>query len=136
MGLFGGLMGWDAADERLPGSPQALKNAGIDLRIETVDAGDEHPNTYRLTLRNPRNEQHSLIAVSTGGGMVEVIDIDGFPLSLCGDYHETLLWVEGAARGLDCDGGRDGSVRRRYGEGTVGWRDDRRLHCHALDLCR
>ena len=24
MGLFGGLLGWDAADERLPGSPQAV----------------------------------------------------------------------------------------------------------------
>ncbi len=28
MGLFGGLMGWDAADERLPGSMQTLKNTG------------------------------------------------------------------------------------------------------------
>ena len=28
MGLFGGLLGWDAADERLPGSPQALRDAG------------------------------------------------------------------------------------------------------------
>ena len=52
MGLFGGLMGWDAADERLPGSPQALRDAGVQIRIETVDAGDPHPNTYRLTLRN------------------------------------------------------------------------------------
>ena len=25
MGLFGGLMGWDAADERLPGSSQTLR---------------------------------------------------------------------------------------------------------------
>ena len=54
MGLFGGLMGWDAADERLPGSPQALRDLGVHIRIETVDAGDPHPNTYRLTLRHGR----------------------------------------------------------------------------------
>src|SRR3954452_20736181 len=59
MGLFGGLMGWDAADERLPESGQALQNAGTKIRIETVDCGDPHPNTYRLTLKNS-SEQHSL----------------------------------------------------------------------------
>jgi L-serine dehydratase len=94
MGLFGGLLGWDAADERLPSAPETLRDAGVRIRIETVDAGDEHPNTYRLTLLNAR-EQHSLIGISTGGGMMEVIAVDGFKLSMFGDYHETLLWVEG-----------------------------------------
>ena len=92
MGLFGGLLGWDADDERLPDSAQALANAGIKLRIETVDVGDPHPNTYRLTLRNAR-EQHSLIAISTGGGMMEVHSIDGVPMPMDGGYHETLIWL-------------------------------------------
>lgn len=92
MGLFGGLLGWDADDERLPNSAEALAEAGIRLRIETVDVGDPHPNTYRLTLKNDR-EQHSLVAISTGGGMVEVIAIDGVPLQMDGGYHETLVWL-------------------------------------------
>src|SRR5512140_3945952 len=71
MGLFGGLLGWDAADERLPGSPQALRARGVRSRIEIVDTGDEHPNTYRVSLRNAR-EQMSLIGISTGGGMMEI----------------------------------------------------------------
>jgi len=99
MGLFGGLLGWDAADERLPGSPQILRESGVNIRIETVDTGDEHPNTYRLTLRSAR-EQHSLTAISTGGGMMEVINIDGFTVSLFGDYHETLLAVMGNGQAL------------------------------------
>jgi len=99
MGLFGGLMGWEAADERLPGSPQALREAGVRIRIETVDAGDAHPNTYRLTLQNS-HEKHSLIAISTGGGMMEVIAMDGFKVSMFGDYHETLLWVDGDGRAV------------------------------------
>lgn len=92
MGLFGGLLGWEADDERLPNSAQALAEAGIKLRIETVDVGDPHPNTYRLTLKNSR-ETHTLIAISTGGGMIEVIEIDGVPLSMDGGYHETLIWA-------------------------------------------
>jgi len=92
MGLCGGLLGWEADDERLPDSPKALAAAGIDLRIVTVDVGDPHPNTYRLTLRNDR-ETHTLIAISTGGGMMEVLAIDGIPLHMDGGYHETLVWV-------------------------------------------
>jgi L-serine dehydratase len=72
MGLFGGLMGWSADDERLPGSPQALRDTGARIRMEIVDAGDAHPNTYRLTLRHA-HEHHSLIGISTGGGMIEVL---------------------------------------------------------------
>ena len=83
MGLFGGLLGWDAADERLPNSPEVLAAAGVHVTINYVDIADPHPNTYRLTLRNSR-EQHTMIAISTGGGMIEVLDIDGTPVSLDG----------------------------------------------------
>jgi len=99
MGLFGGLMGWDAADERLPGSLQAFRDTGARIRIETVDAGDPHPNTYRLTLRNARG-RHSLIAISTGGGMMQVTAVDGFAVSMAGDCFETLLWVDGCGRAV------------------------------------
>lgn len=97
MGLFGGLLGWDADDERLPDSARALAEAGIDLRIETVDVGDPHPNTYRLTLRNDR-ERRSLIAISTGGGMMEVVRIDDVPLRMDGGYAETLAWLDAGSR--------------------------------------
>lgn len=111
MGLFGGLLGWEADDDRLPDSAIALAEAGIKLRIETVDVGDPHPNTYRLTLKNAR-ETHSLIAISTGGGMMEVVEVDGVPLSMDGGWHETLTW-EQTETGLRLvhvqSGGSDGS---------------------------
>ncbi len=94
MGLFGGLMGWDAADERLPDSMQTLKDTGVRIGIETIDVKDPHPNTYRLTLHSDQ-ETHTLRAISTGGGMMEVIDLDGVPVSIFGDCHETLIWLEG-----------------------------------------
>ena len=83
MGLFGGLLGWDAADERLPMSAQALRVAGTDVEIRYIDCHDPHPNTYRLTLSNG-HEQHTMVAISTGGGMIRVLDIDGQPVSLDG----------------------------------------------------
>jgi L-serine dehydratase len=47
MGLFGGLMGWDAADERLPGSPQALRDLGVQIALKRWTPGIR-PNTCRL----------------------------------------------------------------------------------------
>ena len=93
MGLFGGLLGFSADDERLPNSGQGISESGIELDFIYGDYGDEHPNTYRLTLSNSKTE-HSIIAISTGGGMIEVLSIDGVPITIFGDYHETLVWIE------------------------------------------
>ncbi|MCU0560802.1 MAG: L-serine ammonia-lyase, iron-sulfur-dependent, subunit alpha [Desulfobacterales bacterium] len=90
MGFFGGLMGWDAQDERLLDSAAAARAAGIEAETRIADFGDPHPNTYRLTLSNPA-EKHTLVALSTGGGMVEVVAVDQVPLSVKGDYFETLV---------------------------------------------
>ncbi len=93
MGLFGGLLGWEADDARLPDSAAALEAAGISLEIRCSELGDPHPNTYRLTLRRGEAE-HSLVALSTGGGMIEVIELDGTAVQLHGDYAVTLLDVQ------------------------------------------
>jgi L-serine dehydratase len=100
MGLCGGLLGWEADDPRLPDSAATLHAAGTAVRFETVDAGDPHPNTYRLTLARG-GRRHSLRAISTGGGMIEVLAIDEFPLSIHGDYHETLFVFPKAASSRD-----------------------------------
>jgi L-serine dehydratase len=92
IGLFAGLLGWEADDARLPDSAAALKAAGIELEMRTAKLNDPHPNTYRLTMRKGSLD-HSLIALSTGGGMIEVIEIDGTPVALHGDYAVTLLDV-------------------------------------------
>ncbi|MGE0000957.1 MAG: L-serine ammonia-lyase, iron-sulfur-dependent, subunit alpha [Fimbriimonadaceae bacterium] len=96
MGLFGGLMGWEADDERLPDSPQLIRAQGTVVQIETVDVGDPHPNTYRLSLKN-KLEEVRLTAISTGGGMIEVLTIDGTEVDIRGDYFETLVQFSGAA---------------------------------------
>jgi L-serine dehydratase len=46
MGLFGGLLGWEAWDERLAVSAAAIREAGIAVDIRIGDFGDPH-NTYR-----------------------------------------------------------------------------------------
>ena len=93
MGLFGGLLGWDASDERLVESTRAIQEAGIEVDIRISDYGPEHPNTYRLRL-DSATERHRMTAVSTGGGMIEIVEIDGVQVSMLGDYYETLVCLD------------------------------------------
>jgi L-serine dehydratase len=99
MGLFGGLLGWEADDERLIDSATAIHEAGIKVHIEIRDYGAVHPNTYRLKLKNSV-ETRCMIAVSKGGGTIEVVEIDGVPLSVAGDCFETLVYISGSAQGV------------------------------------
>ena len=93
MGLFSGFLGWDAHDQRLPDYREAIAKAGISTTIRIVDIGAQHPNTYKLTLKSS-HETRELVALSLGGGMVEVIAIDGASLSMAGDYYETLIYTD------------------------------------------
>ncbi len=98
MGLFGGLLGWGTSDPRLVDSAKAIREAGIRVEIRITDFPAFHPNTYRITLR--RGEvRHRMTALSTGGGIIQVVDIDGIPLSLSGDFHETLVFFEAGSVG-------------------------------------
>ena len=94
MGLFAGLLGWAATEERLPEAARTIRASGVQVKIEIRDFGFEHPNTYRIELGNAQR-RHLLTGISTGGGMIEVVALDGTPVTLFGDYWETLVWMAG-----------------------------------------
>ncbi|WP_136810745.1 L-serine ammonia-lyase, iron-sulfur-dependent, subunit alpha [Desulfosediminicola flagellatus] len=92
MGLSGGLLGFDADDERLIGYTRELQKANLKVSCIAGDFGDTHPNTYNLTIKNGE-EEHTLVAISTGGGMIEVLKIDGLAVSYCGDCYGLVIWT-------------------------------------------
>ena len=76
----------------LPDYQEGIRSAGIEIDICIEDIQAEHPNTYQIKLSNSQ-ETRRLTALSTGGGMIEVIKIDGAEVSMLGDYYETLVYV-------------------------------------------
>ena len=91
LGMIGGLLGYEADDPRLTNLKKHLDQSGMEVKFEITDTGFNKPNLYMVHLRNTNMEIH-VAAISTGGGMVELIGIDGAPLSIKGDYHEVLLY--------------------------------------------
>jgi len=52
MGLFGGLLGWEADDPRLANYLSEIHAAGIYPKIEIEDIGANHPNLSQINLGN------------------------------------------------------------------------------------
>jgi len=94
MGLVGGLLGLDPTDDRLPKSLELAVQQGINVSFKVVDYPANHPNTYRMTLTSDEEEVIHLTAISIGGGMIEIQEIEGFKVSIAGDFYETLVFVD------------------------------------------
>ena len=92
IGLYGGLLSMTPDDPGLADSPALIAANGTTISIDKPELGDKHPNTYRIRVRLG-SDVHTIVALSTGGGMIEVTEIDGWPVSLFGDYAVTLLEI-------------------------------------------
>jgi len=127
MGLFGGLLGWTATDPRLVRSDAAVAEAGIQVALRIAEYQAPHPNTYKMTLDGP-SQHHTMTAISTGGGMVEIVDVDGSALSMAGDRFELLIFTEVS---LSESSEELAAIRRILGEGGA---DEILAHENPLGL--
>lgn len=93
MGLYGGLLGWEAHDDRMENYQEGIREAGINIQVNYLSYGAEHPNNYRMTISNS-DMTHTMSAISTGGGMIEVQKIDGADVSMDGGFHELLIYAQ------------------------------------------
>ena len=93
MGLYGGLLGWQADDIRMMDYKKHIDKEGINIKVNYLSYGAEHPNNYRMSISN-NSITHTLSAISTGGGMMEVQELDGAKVVMNGDYHELIVYAK------------------------------------------
>ena len=87
MGLYGGLLGWEADDPRLLEYEKHIEDAGIQVTTHYESYGATHPNMYWLKLLGTDGDSRTLTAVSVGGGMIEVWKIDDTEVKLTGGSY-------------------------------------------------
>jgi L-serine dehydratase len=89
--LVGGLVGIAPDDLRLKHAYDEAKAAGLDWEFSDIDLGeDAHPNTAVIDVARG-DDRVTVRGASVGGGRIEVTEIDGFPISLGGDYHTLVV---------------------------------------------
>lgn len=89
--LLGGLIGLPPDDLRLRDAYDEATAAGLEWEFEKVDLGeDAHPNTTIFDVERA-DERVQLRGASVGGGRIVITEIDGFAVSLGGDYHTLVV---------------------------------------------
>jgi L-serine dehydratase len=89
--IVGGLIGLAPDDLRLREAYEAAEAEGLEWSFVEIDLGEEaHPNT--AIFEGERGaERVRLEGASVGGGRIVVTEIDGFNVSLGGDYHTLVV---------------------------------------------
>jgi L-serine dehydratase len=91
MGLVCGLLGVSILDPSIIRYKELAEERKLKIQFHITDFKASHPNTYKIQVENNEQEQFQFIAISTGGGMIEIKDINGFEVLIRGDYFETLI---------------------------------------------
>lgn len=89
--IVAGLLAMKPDNPDIPRSFQLAKEARLDVRIQTVDLRDAHPNTAVMTLIGERGRTVVVNASSLGGGRIRVNSIDGMTAAFSGDLPTLVI---------------------------------------------
>jgi len=90
IGFVGGLMGFEPDDRRLPNSLKIAKDRSKKFTFTNKDLDGAHPNTACIKVENLNQREMKVLSHSTGGGTIEIVELDGFSIDLQGDFHECI----------------------------------------------
>ncbi len=91
--MVGGVLGFEPDDERLFRAFELAEEAGADVSFEfTQLVESDHPNAVKFILTGRSGREAELVGNSTGGGMVETVMVNGFPLRTIGDTYALLVF--------------------------------------------
>lgn len=95
LGFAAGLLGWEITDGRFPEALNCAAKTGLEITFEEAAIpGADHPNFVALELENKAGEKVNLKGKSVGGGMVEIVEINGWPVLIKGDEYDYVIVID------------------------------------------
>ena len=92
VGIEGGLLDIEMADDRIKNTELIANERGISIQYEISTFKTKHVNTFRLFLEGIHGKNIEIVAVSLGGGSIEIQEVNGFEVHISGDSYELLLF--------------------------------------------
>jgi L-serine dehydratase len=97
--LLAGILGYAPDDARLPQSPELAQASGLEFDFVAEDLGESaHPNSARVQLSSG-DRALEMTGASLGGGLIEIVQIDGYPTSFRANLNTLVFW-HGDERGF------------------------------------
>ena len=94
--IIGGLLDYDTFDERIKTSFEEAEKVGLTFEFIPEEEEMPHPNTAQIVIGDSKSVME-LTGISIGGGKMEVVELNGFPLRLSGNYPALLVVHEDTA---------------------------------------
>ena len=94
-GFTGGLLGYQTDDPRMKDAVKIAKDEGKEIIFRKESLGLHHPNEARIDVFNKAGEvEVSVLTFSTGGGMFEIVRLNGFNVFIDGYIRQLFLCVK------------------------------------------
>lgn len=94
--IIGGLLDYDTYDERIKTAFEEAERLNFTFEFIPLDEEADHPNTAKIVVGD-EDSVMELTGISIGGGKMEVVELNGFPLRLSGNYPALLVVHEDRA---------------------------------------
>ncbi|HZK29550.1 MAG TPA: L-serine ammonia-lyase, iron-sulfur-dependent subunit beta [Clostridia bacterium] len=91
LALISGLLGFSTESVEIRHAHELAERAGMRVGINTSGEITEHPNTARICMRKGSRAM-SVTGISTGGGMIDLVEIDGFDVHVSCDEPVILIF--------------------------------------------
>lgn len=89
--LVAGLMGFDTDDSRIPDALEIANAEGLNINFIEQDEERSHPNTAIIHM-NDGDKELTIEGISIGGGKIEIVALNGFPIAISGNYPALLVF--------------------------------------------
>lgn len=92
--VVAGLLGYSPDDRRLRDALEIARQKGVQLRWRALNSAPKlHPNTLLIEAK-AGERQVSVMGVSRGGGLITIVEIDGFHANIVGQSHLLLVLAD------------------------------------------
>lgn len=94
-GFTGGLLGFPNEEPRMKDSIAIAKEMGVDISFAEEKLSARHPNEARIDVYGDSGQvELSVLTLSVGGGMFQLVEMDGFPVYMDGSKEQIYVCCE------------------------------------------
>ncbi len=122
MGLVAGLSNVEITDEAIIDTDELLSKQDFKFSFHIKETTYSHPNHYHFVVTDKNDKFHSWDMISTGGGMIEVVSVDGFPVCCKGDTDDAFIF---------CDADSINELQKIFQSSSISSLEEKRL-LHAI----
>lgn len=94
--IIAGVLGVGPDDERIKYSMLLAQSENMNVSINYSDQECEHPNTAKVKVTGADGKSYTIVGISTGGGNIEIKEIDGMEVSFSGKYPTLIVFYPDA----------------------------------------